>query len=146
MIETALHIDTARNAVAKGDLLMAQQQYAAALAQYRDDYQTMFEFANLLFATDRLDAAIAAAHRAVKLAPSSYQVWHNYGWYLGVAGRYEEAMMAFKQSLSLEPAYASFFALGLCRYSIGKFEDAILDFTIDMDVRIVAFNGILLLR
>lgn len=49
---------------------------------------------------------IEAIERAVALDPKDAEVWHQYGWFLYVLGRPNDALAALQRALALEPARA----------------------------------------
>jgi adenylate cyclase len=49
---------------------------------------------------------IEAIERAVALDPRNAEVWHQYGWFLYVLGRPNDALAALQRALAIEPARA----------------------------------------
>jgi tetratricopeptide (TPR) repeat protein len=71
------------------------------------------------------DAAIAASRRAVVLDPLSRASHATLGRALYVARRYEEAVTAYAEVISLEPDFKSTYALrGIAYYGLGDLKSA----------------------
>jgi TolB-like protein len=53
-----------------------------------------------------LDGVLPALERATTLDPRNPEAWHQYGTWLTFAGRFDDAIVAFRRALVLEPARA----------------------------------------
>jgi serine/threonine protein kinase/Flp pilus assembly protein TadD len=71
------------------------------------------------------DAAVAATRRAVVLDPLAHESHFYAGWVLYVARRYEEAVAALAELISLEPEFKQTYGLrGLAYYGLGDLQSA----------------------
>jgi tetratricopeptide (TPR) repeat protein len=75
---------------------------------------------------DRIDDAIAAYDRAIKLKPDFYQAYYGKGLALANQRKYEEAAANFEQAAKLSPDfYPAWKALGLVLYQLQKYPEAL---------------------
>jgi TolB-like protein/tetratricopeptide (TPR) repeat protein len=111
-------------------------EYTLHLTQADDEYQRALALApgnaevlrlSGLFATDKghFDAGVAATRRAVVLDPLARNTHAALGRGLYAARRYEDALSAYAEAISLEPDYkASYGHRGLSFYGLGDLEQA----------------------
>jgi tetratricopeptide (TPR) repeat protein len=74
-----------------------------------------------------LDGVLPALERAITLDPRNPEAWHQYGTWLILSDRREDALAAFRRALSLEPARAiTWQLLGRLTYpSLGRHREAL---------------------
>ncbi len=95
------------------------------LARWPDDVILLTTQANLLRKEHRIDEAIVAARRAVKLRPNLGIAHRQLGFALDVAGRSEEALAEFRAWAKLEPTSANAQNwLGIVLYATGRYDEA----------------------
>lgn len=116
------------DAFRSGDYLIAQSEFAAALAANPSDFDAMQGMAIILFQTGRHEAGLLAAKRAAALAPNASErggAYNNLGYFLGMLGRLEESKAALLKSVEALESPISLHHLGLALYSLGEFEEAV---------------------
>jgi tetratricopeptide (TPR) repeat protein len=103
----------------------ANDEYERALALAPGNAQVLRDRGDFAARMGHFDAGVAAARRAVvldPLAPPSHSILGNA---LYVARRYEEAVAAFAEAISLAPENKSFYGIrGFAYYGLGDLERA----------------------
>jgi tetratricopeptide (TPR) repeat protein len=103
----------------------ANDEYERALALAPGNAQVLLRSGNFAASMGHFDAGVAAARRAVVLDPLARQSHFGLGYALYYARRYEEAVAAFAEVISLEPDYkAAYGSRGLAYYGLGDLEHA----------------------
>jgi TolB-like protein/Tfp pilus assembly protein PilF len=107
------------------DFTHASEAYERAMALAPGNAQVLRDGGQFTVLMGRFDAGLAALHRAVALDPLNPQSRNLFAETLYFARRYEEAIAAFGEVLSLEPDFkrAAGFR-GLAYYSLGDFRSA----------------------
>jgi Flp pilus assembly protein TadD len=111
--------------VAKGTFGDAKEMFEAAAALERKNADPHIELARMYIAMNEKGLAVAAANKAVKLAPASSQAWNTKGRAELAAHKYDEAIAAFTTSVELNDA--NVFAwnnLGYTELLLKRYEDA----------------------
>jgi adenylate cyclase len=92
------------------DSLIARSAVAAARAVRLDstsaDAWTAEAYARSFEHPLTYQGVLEAIERAVALDPRNAEAWHQYGWFLYVLGRTNDAVAALQRALALEPARA----------------------------------------
>jgi DNA-binding winged helix-turn-helix (wHTH) protein/Tfp pilus assembly protein PilF/TolB-like protein len=105
----ALDPELAEAHMALGDVLFQDRvdwkqagvEYRRAVALAPGNAETHYWYGNYLVALGRIDEAIAAVERARELNPASMAINSDYGWFLYLARRYDEAMRQAHETLKL---------------------------------------------
>jgi hypothetical protein len=133
--ELDLRCQSGARALQAGDLLSAQGIYAETLRLEPNCKNALVNLAMLFLQTNRLTAALAMSHRAVKAAPC-FEAFYNHAWILATAGRFEEAEHALEIILRNYPEHQlvalAWHAMGMCRYQLGRWSDSIAAFDEEM--------------
>ena len=87
-----------------GQLTLASQHYEEALKLTPDHVGALNALAVIYAQSDRTDEAIQLFARASSLAPGAAHVRNNTGYALLRAGRLDEAELALKQAIALDPS------------------------------------------
>lgn len=85
------------------DLPGAAREFALALLQGSGLASTHHSYAWYLVSLGRMDEAVSAAEKAVRLDPASFRARNELGWFYFEAGRHEEAIRALQETLAMEP-------------------------------------------
>jgi len=112
----------------KESRMLAGEAVQKALALDDSNPITHFGLCMLYIMQKKHDKAIAAAERAVELAPSASYVYGGLGTALRYACRPNEAIPMVKKAISLNPIANSLLLrdLGVSYQMVGKYEDAIV--------------------
>jgi TolB-like protein/lipoprotein NlpI len=107
------------------DSARANAEYDRAAALAPGDARVLRAYGHFAALMGRFDAGIASARRGVSLDPLNHVAYNGLGVTLLFARRYNEAIAAFRESLTLDPddpeAHAS---RGLADYALGTLQDA----------------------
>lgn len=125
LTEAASHCAYGLRALQRGDNLSAAHEYNTAFKLDPQCYEAIANLALIYLNTDRIQMAIVAANRAVRINPTSAEGWNNLGYILGAAGRFKEAEFALKKSVAISPTRNGWYNLGLCLYSLGEFKSSV---------------------
>ena len=107
------------------DFTQANDEYERALALAPGNAQVLRFSGSFAAYMGHFDAALAAARRAVVLDPLARQSHGALGLALYVARRYEEAVGAWAEVISLEPDFKEAYAdRGLAYYGLGDLKSA----------------------
>jgi tetratricopeptide (TPR) repeat protein len=85
-----------------GRMEAAVKYYERAVALDRDNINAYWYLAGYYRQADKIDSAISVYYELARLS-DTYRIWHELGAMLGSAGRYEEALTAFKRSIEINP-------------------------------------------
>ena len=85
------------------DLPGAAREFALALSLGSGLASTHHSYAWYLASLGRMDEAVSAAEKAVRLDPASFRARNELGWFYFEAGRYEQAIRALQETLAMEP-------------------------------------------
>lgn len=119
------HLTTGQRALAVGDLLTAQSEFAAVLADDPNSYDAMGGIAIIMMNTQRPHVALRAARECTAIDPENPEAWFNLGMFAAMLGGFEEAVTAFQRAVVLAPdRFEVWKHLGLARYSLGRFNEA----------------------
>ncbi len=107
------------------DFTRASEEYERALALAPGSAQVLRISGLFAAYMGHIDAGVAAARRAVVLDPLARDSYSLLGRALYSARRYEEAVVAFSEGISLDPDDKAFFAYrGLAYYGLGDLQSA----------------------
>jgi len=107
------------------DFTRANDEYERALALAPGNAQVLRLYGPFAVNMGRTEAGIAAARRAVVLDPLNPRTRSLLGEALYWARRYEEAVTAFGEVISLEPEFRRVYGFrGLAYYALGDFQSA----------------------
>ena len=107
------------------DFTQASEEYERALALAPGNAEVLRRSGRFAAYMGHFDAGLAAARRAVVLDPLARQSHSALGRALYAARRYEEAVAAFAEVISLEPDFkATYGYRGLAYYGLGDLESA----------------------
>lgn len=112
-------------------LFKAQSQHEQALACYNlilavpGDGSCIHHRCEALLALDRLDEALTDAEQVVRLFSSHANSYFALGRSLERLGRWEDAVIAYRESLRLGPTVGAHANLGVVLYLLGQVEDAL---------------------
>ena len=123
----ALHMKTAQALRARGLLEAAEQEYRLACGREPHLVWARSQLGTVLTSLGRPDEAIVEIDRVLALAPQAYQLHHNLGVALLVAGRLPEARTAFEHAMDLAPSGGealSVIALARLEFSTGRHDVA----------------------
>jgi len=95
-------IKEGKELAAKGDQLRAQELFLAAAKMDKKRAEPYVELARSYIAGDERGKAIAAANKAVKLAPESTGAWNTLGRAELLRKNYDGAITAFDQAVTLD--------------------------------------------
>jgi serine/threonine-protein kinase len=107
------------------DPAAAMREIDKAMALEPGNVEVLIEYARLHAITGDFDTAIDAAHTAQELDPVSTAAAQWLGHALYFARRYDEAIVAFKRVLTLNPHYPRpHYGIAMCRFLQGDVEEA----------------------
>jgi tetratricopeptide (TPR) repeat protein len=119
------HMALARFFEGSLDYPRAIEQYELAISLAPGNAEVLGEGGRFAAYMGRFDAGLAAAHRAVALDPLNQRSRSLFGEALFAARRYQEAIAAFGEVISLDPDYKSAYGnRGLNYYALGDFQSA----------------------
>lgn len=84
-----------------GRMEAAVKYYGRAVQLDPDNINAYWYLAGYYRQTDKVDSAITVYYELARLS-DTYRIWHELGAMLGSAGRYEEALAAFKRSIEID--------------------------------------------
>ena len=87
-----------------GQLALASQRYEEVLKLMPEHVGALNALAVIYAQSDRTDEALKLFARASSLAPGAAHIYNNTGYALLRAGRLDEAELALKQALGLDPS------------------------------------------
>jgi len=120
------HLALAFISTATLDLAQANTEFARALALAPGNADVLAMSSGFTAYMGHFDAGIAAARRAVVLDPLDYLTYQGLGNAFFGARRYQEAVTAFKESISVDPNYKPGYGeLGLAFYAAGDLGKAL---------------------
>src|SRR5579872_6396737 len=82
----------------------AEVIYRAILAKHLDQPQALYQLAIVLAPVGKYDEGIALLKRAIRVQPTSRQLYITLGNTLQSIGRLEEAADAFREAIRLDPS------------------------------------------
>jgi len=85
-----------------GRMEAAVKYYGRAVELDPDNINAYWYLAGYYRQADKVDSAITVYYELARLS-DTYRIWHELGAMLGTAGRYEEALKAFKRSIQINP-------------------------------------------
>ncbi len=106
------------------DFTQANYEYERALALAPGNAEVLRRSGGFAAYMGHFDAGLAAAHRAVVLDPLARESHLVLGRALYAARRYEEAVAAFAEVISLDPYKITYADRGLAYYGLGDLERA----------------------
>jgi tetratricopeptide (TPR) repeat protein len=107
------------------DFTQASEEYERALALAPGNAQVLRISGLFAAYMGHIDAGLAAARRAVALDPLALDSHSLLGRALYAARRYEEAVVAFSEGISLDPGERAFYPYrGLAYYGLGDLQSA----------------------
>jgi len=107
------------------DFGRANEAYERALALAPGNVQVVRSSADFAVSMGHTDAGIAAARRGVMLDPLNPRSYYLLGQGLYAARRYDEAVSAYAEAISLDPGYREFYGIrGLAYYGLGDLQSA----------------------
>jgi TolB-like protein/DNA-binding winged helix-turn-helix (wHTH) protein/cytochrome c-type biogenesis protein CcmH/NrfG len=107
------------------DFARANEAYERALALAPGNVQVLRGSADFAISMGHIDAGIAAARRGVTLDPLNPRSYFLLGQGLYAARRYDEAVSAFTEAISLDPGYRELYGIrGLAYYGLGNLQSA----------------------
>jgi len=106
------------------DFTQANYEYQRALALAPGNAEVLRRSGGFAAYMGHFDAGLAAAHRAVVLDPLARESHLVLGRALYAARRYEEAVAAFAEVISLDPYKITYADRGLAYYGLGDLERA----------------------
>jgi tetratricopeptide (TPR) repeat protein len=117
----------------KGNILLADRNYEAAIASYDqavahkpDFHEAWNNRGSALHNLNRFEEAIASYDQALAIKPDDHEVWNNRGMALVNLNRYEAAISSYDQALAIKPDDPSAFYNKACCYALqGNVERAI---------------------
>jgi TolB-like protein len=107
------------------DFAGASDEFQRAMTLAPGNARVLRGYGGFAVAMGRTDAGIAAARRAVALDPLNVNSHHNLSGVLLLARRYDEALAAYQDGLSLQPRNGPWWAASgghLIYYALGDFE------------------------
>jgi len=118
------HLALAYVAVTALDFAGAAREFERATALAPGSERILRGYSDFAAGIGHVDSGTAAARRAVELNPLNQQSYESLASALQIAGRYDEAIVAFNQAIALAPPNAGFFhvELGNVYYELGNFE------------------------
>ncbi|MBA3539432.1 MAG: tetratricopeptide repeat protein [Deltaproteobacteria bacterium] len=110
----------------KGDHARAREMFEAAVVLDKTKASPHVELARVFIASGERGLAVAAARRAVKLAPESSQAWNTMGRAELARHDYDKAVLAFRQATELDPTNAwAWNNLGLVHLTHKRYAEAV---------------------
>jgi TolB-like protein/DNA-binding winged helix-turn-helix (wHTH) protein/Flp pilus assembly protein TadD len=107
------------------DFAGANAAYQRALALAPGNVQVVRSSADFAIWMGHTEAGIAAARRGVTLDPLNPRSYYLLGQALYAARRYDEAVSAFAEAISLDPGYRELYGIrGLAYYGLGDLQSA----------------------
>ena len=131
---------------AKGYLLFMHSNYDDAIKQYNEaiklkpDYNTAYiNLSQCYFSIKDYENSLKTLDVALKYSPNDYILLNNKGYNLFVAGKFQEALDYYKQSLKNNPEYiTAYINLAECYRSLKDYDNALQN--IDIALRNVPNN------
>ncbi|HUJ60769.1 MAG TPA: tetratricopeptide repeat protein, partial [Kofleriaceae bacterium] len=110
----------------KGDHARAKEMFEAAINLDKRRAEPHMELARLYISTGDRGLAVAAANKAVKLAPNSSQAWNTKGRAELNRFAYDDAVVAFTKSVELNKDNVwAWNNLGYTQLQLKKYDDAV---------------------
>ncbi|MEZ5550964.1 MAG: TIR domain-containing protein [Pseudomonadales bacterium] len=107
------------------DLSAAAKDLQRALADGTHDARVLSTAAGLLTRMRRIEEGVAVARRVTKLDPLNSHAFANLGAFSLFAGRYDDAIHAYRHALEISPGFVGAnFAIGLASLEKGDLEAA----------------------
>ena len=104
------------------DLKRANEEFERAMALAPGNARVLRDYGAFAVGMGHTEAGIAAARRAVALDPLNANSYGYLGETLRVARRYDEALVAYQDALSLEPQGLTLSGRAYVYYAAGNFE------------------------
>lgn len=124
------HLLQAAEAASSGDLPTAISHYESALETGGDRPEIHAGYALALMEADRADDALAAARKAVSLAPNDARANYSLGHILRLRGENDEALSALNLAVSAEPdLMLAVYEQGMLLADKERLEEALENFT-----------------
>lgn len=99
--------------------------YKASLA-IEDRPQVRFDYADMLFEAEKMDAAVAEMRKLFPLFDKDVQVVAQLAHRFAKAKAFEDCVKAFDKAIALDKSQPAFYLhRGLCRHSLDESEDAV---------------------
>ena len=107
------------------DYARAGEAYERAVTLAPSNVQVLRGSADFAISMGHIDAGLAAARRGVALDPLNPRSYYLLGQGLYAARRYDAAVSAFAQAISLDPEYRELYGIrGLAYYGLGNLQSA----------------------
>jgi TolB-like protein/DNA-binding winged helix-turn-helix (wHTH) protein/cytochrome c-type biogenesis protein CcmH/NrfG len=107
------------------DYARASEAYERAVALAPGNVQVLRGSADFAISMGHIDKGLASARRGVALDPLNPRSYYLLGQGLYAARRYDEAVSAFAEAISLDPEYRELYGVrGLAYYGLGNLESA----------------------
>lgn len=120
----------AAQAASSGDLTTAISHYESALETGGDRAEIQAGYALALMEAGRQEEALAAARKAVSLAPDDARANYAHGHILRLCGEKDEALSALTKAVSAEPGLMlAVYEQGMLLAEKNRFEEAMGNFT-----------------
>jgi tetratricopeptide (TPR) repeat protein len=107
------------------DYARASEAYERAVALAPGNVQVLRGSADFAISMGHIDAGLASARRGVALDPLNPRSYYLLGQGFYAARRYDEAVSAFAEAISLDPEYRELYGVrGLAYYGLGNLQSA----------------------
>ncbi len=104
----------------QGDTLRASKVLQDGIAKYDENEDLVFLLADIKFSVGLAEESVGILDRKSELYPSNYKFPYTRGLIHQKTGNYEEALVAYWESLELEPEKPIIYAhIATCFYNIG---------------------------
>jgi len=110
---------------AQNKLILAEQTFNAAIAKDPGNWSVYKSMANFLFRTGRYAEALPYYKQVVVMQQDNATAFSNIGAAFFMLGNFENATIAYRESLEIEPTYLAYMNFGNALFYDGSFEESI---------------------
>lgn len=110
---------------AQHKLILAEQTFNAAIVKDPANWSVYKSMANFLYRTGRYAEALPYYKQVVVMQQDSATAFSNIGAAFFMLGDFESAVIAYRESLEIEPTYLAYMNFGNALFYDGRFDESI---------------------
>lgn len=119
------HVGLAKTYEKKNQPALAEQHYGTAIQLQPNYWYAQLSMGNFLFASNRVDEAIAYFTRISDLMPQSDTAFNNLGAAHFMSGDFEQASEAWQRSLEMNPTSIAYSNVAASLFFLERYEEAL---------------------